>query len=174
MTQETADDHRPPSSGPPARGQGDLEARLRISQDPNAYAALGRAVSYMMTKPSFAAQPFGLWSRILTGQVNRKHYFFALDGEQVVGFVGWALTTQEKAETWMANRGEINSADSRSGDCFIINAWGADSNQINRYVLRQLRPFVAPHRLLFAKRFYRDGRTRPVELTVNEFLAKHR
>ncbi|MEL6507971.1 MAG: toxin-activating lysine-acyltransferase [Pseudomonadota bacterium] len=154
--------------------QSDPAARLRIYQDANPYAALGRAVSYMMTKPSFAAQPFGMWSRILTGQVNRKHYFFVLDGERAVGFVGWALTTEDKAKAWMANRGEISSADSRAGDCFIINAWGADNNQINRYILQQLRPFCAPHRLLFAKRFYRDGRTRPVELTVNEFLAKHR
>lgn len=56
----------------------------RVFQDPNPYSGLGRAVSYMMTKPNFSTQPFGLWSRILTGQINRKHYFFVLEDTKVV------------------------------------------------------------------------------------------
>ncbi len=144
-----------------------------IARDKNPYAGLGRAVSYMMTKPSFAKQSFGLWSRILTGQINRNHYFFAFEGEKVIGFAGWAITTEDRARDWMANKGEIASAHSNEGDCFIINAWAADSMPINNFILRELRAFAAPYRLLFAKRFYKDGRTRPVELTVNEFLANH-
>jgi len=144
-----------------------------IGQDKNPYAGLGRVVSYMMTKPSFAMQPFGLWSRILTGQINRKHYFFAFEGDRVIGFAGWAITDEVRARAWMENKGEIPSEHSNSGDCFIINAWAADSMAINKFILRELRAFAAPYRLVFAKRFYKDGRTRPVELTVNEFLANH-
>jgi hypothetical protein len=32
-----------------------------------------------MTKQAFATLRFGDWSRILVGQINRKHYYFAVD-----------------------------------------------------------------------------------------------
>ena len=49
--------------------------------------ALGLAVNHLMTKPAFANLRFGDWSRILVGQINRKHYYFAVDGKnQIQGF----------------------------------------------------------------------------------------
>ena len=46
---------------------------LRIVKPANAAAALGLAVSHLMVKPAFANLRFGDWSRVLTGQINRKH-----------------------------------------------------------------------------------------------------
>lgn len=67
--------------------------------------ALGLAVNYLITKPAFAKLPFGLWSRILVGQINRGHYLLALDRNKLVGFLGWALT---KGDIWLAGRGEFS------------------------------------------------------------------
>jgi hemolysin-activating ACP:hemolysin acyltransferase len=73
---------------------------LRVFRAQNAYVALGMAVSHLMTKPAFANLRFGDWSRILTGQINRKHYYFAIDSKnQIQGFVGWALASKENAAT---------------------------------------------------------------------------
>ena len=36
-----------------------------------------------MTKPAFARQRFGDWSRILVGQINRKHYYLAVDSARI-------------------------------------------------------------------------------------------
>lgn len=55
--------------------------------------ALGRAVAFFMTDPDFARLPFGHWSRVLVGQIKRKHLVFILRGETVVGFGGWALAS---------------------------------------------------------------------------------
>jgi hypothetical protein len=49
--------------------RGDLE----VFRPQNPYIALGLAVNHLMTKPAFANLRFGDWSRILTGQINRKH-----------------------------------------------------------------------------------------------------
>ena len=44
--------------------------------------ALGLAVDHLMSKPAFASLPFGEWSRVLVGQINRGHYVFAVDSDK--------------------------------------------------------------------------------------------
>ena len=62
---------------------------LRVFRPESPSAALGLAVSHLMTKPAFANLKFGEWSRILVGQINRKHYCFVVDSKnQIQGFPG--------------------------------------------------------------------------------------
>jgi hypothetical protein len=56
--------------------------KLRVFRAKDPYIALGLAVSHLMTKPAFANLRFGDWSRILTGQINRKHYYFAVEQQE--------------------------------------------------------------------------------------------
>ena len=114
----------------------DPREKLRVFRAKDPYIALGLAVSHLMTKPAFAKLPFGDWSRILTGQINRKHYYFAVDSKnQIQGFIGWALTSKEKAEAWVEGRGAVTFADSRDGDCLIFNAWAANTPEVNRFLV---------------------------------------
>jgi hemolysin-activating ACP:hemolysin acyltransferase len=93
----------------------------------NPYVALGLAANHLMTKP---------WSRILVGQINRKHYCFAVDSKnQIQGFMGWALTSKENAEAWVEGRGALSFADSLDGDCVVFNAWAANTGKVNRFLL---------------------------------------
>jgi hemolysin-activating ACP:hemolysin acyltransferase len=147
---------------------------LKVLQPPNAYVALGLAVSHLMTKPAFAKLRFGDWSRILTGQINRKHYCFAIDGNnQVQGFLGWALTSKDKAEAWVEGRGAVSFGDSQDGDCVILNAWAASTPEANRFLLAQARKVIDGKDTVYFKRHYKDGSTRPVRLRVNDFVARH-
>ena len=124
----------------------------------NAYVALGLAVSHLMTKPAFAKLRFGDWSRILTGQINRKHYCFAIDGNnQVQGFLGWALTSKDKAEAWVEGRGAVSFGDSQDGDCVILNAWAASTPEANRFLLAQARRIIDGKDTVYFKRHYKDG-----------------
>jgi len=150
------------------------DADLKVFQPPNAYVALGLAVSHLMTKPAFAKLRFGDWSRILTGQINRKHYCFAIDGNnQVQGFLGWALTSKDKAEAWVEGRGAVSFGDSQDGDCVILNAWAASTPEANRFLLAQARRIIDGKDTVYFKRHYKDGSTRPVRLRVNDFVARH-
>jgi hemolysin-activating ACP:hemolysin acyltransferase len=145
----------------------------RTVRDPNAYAALGRAVSYLMTKPSFAAQPFGQWSRTLTGQINRNHYFLVAQGAKTVGFVGWALVDEDKAKSWLEGRGDMISNECLDGECMVINAWAADDSAVNRFVLQELRKYAVGRKAAYAKRFYKDGRVRPLRIPITDVLEAH-
>ncbi len=150
-----------------------VEAGIRAGRLDDDYKALGLAVSLMMADPSFGRLPFGHWSKILTGQIRRKHYLFASEGKDVTGFLGWALTDEANADRWLTQRGEISFEDSQNGDCVLINAWLAKSDRTNRFLLDQLRVIGRDQRLVYAKRFYKDGRVRPLKLTVNAFVDRH-
>ena len=148
--------------------------QLRLFRPASAAAALGLAVSHLMTKPAFASLKFGDWSRILTGQINRRHYCFVVDAaDQVQGFMGWALATEEKAEGWVEGRRPLSFEDSKAGDCMVINAWSANSNGVTRFLLNEARRVARDKRTIYFKRHYKDGTTRPARVAVNGFLRAH-
>jgi hemolysin-activating ACP:hemolysin acyltransferase len=147
---------------------------LRLLRPDNPYVALGLAVSHLMTKPAFAALRFGEWSRILVGQINRKHFYFVVDGKnEIHGFLGWALCTQEKGEAWLAGQGALTFQDSLNGDCIVFNAWAASSRAVNRALLEAARKVMVGKEFVYFKRYYKDGSTRPMRLRVNDFVAPH-
>jgi hemolysin-activating ACP:hemolysin acyltransferase len=147
---------------------------LKVFRPPSPYVALGLAVNHLMTKPAFANLRFGDWSRILVGQINRKHYYFAVDSKnQIQGFMGWALTSQENAEAWVEGRGALSFADSLDGDCVVFNAWAANTGKVNRFLLGEARKVIAGKDTVYFKRFYKDGSVRPARLRVNGFVAQH-
>jgi hemolysin-activating ACP:hemolysin acyltransferase len=147
---------------------------LRVFRPDSPYVALGLAVNHLMTKPAFAALKFGEWSRILVGQINRKHYYFVVDAKnQVQGFIGWAITTRDKAEEWAEGRGALTYEDSFDGDCIIFNAWAATSGKVNRFLLQEARKIMVGKAMVYGKRHYNDGTTRVTRLEVNEFVGGH-
>jgi hemolysin-activating ACP:hemolysin acyltransferase len=147
---------------------------LKLFRPQSPFVALGLAVNHLMTKPAFANLRFGDWSRILVGQINRKHYCFAVDGKnQIQGFMGWALTSQENAEAWVEGRGALSFADSLDGDCVVFNAWAANTGKVNRFLLGEARKVIEGKDTVYFKRFYKDGSVRPARLRVNDFVAQH-
>jgi hemolysin-activating ACP:hemolysin acyltransferase len=147
---------------------------LKVFRPQNPYVALGLAASHLMTKPAFANLRFGDWSRILVGQINRKHYCFAVDGNhRIQGFMGWAVTSKEKAEAWVEGRGAFSFADSLDGDCVVFNAWAANTGNVNRFLRGEARKVIAGKDTVYFKRFYKDGSVRPARLRVNGLVAQH-
>jgi hemolysin-activating ACP:hemolysin acyltransferase len=148
-------------------------APLRLFRPADPAAALGMAANYMMSKPAFARQPFGQWTGVLVGQINRGHYYFVVDGSQRVrGFLGWALATRDNAEAWVQGRRDLALLDCLQGDCVIFNAYLADP-PAHRFVLDAARKVGSGKVMAYFKRYYRDGRTRPVRLLINDFVPSH-
>ena len=149
-------------------------AELSVWRPQDASAALGLAADYLSRKPAFGRLQFGEWTQVLYYQVARGHYLFAVDARQKVqGFLGWALTREDLAEKWVAGRAGLRDDECRDGDCVIINAFAAESDAASRFIVNIAREKFVDKRALYFKRHYRDGRTRPVRLTVNEFVARH-
>ena len=139
----------------------------------NRGTALGLAVEHLMNKPAFARLPFGHWSRILTGQIRRGHYFFIVAPKKVIGFCGWALGTKEEAEAWISGSELAAQVRGESGECIILNAWSADTPEAHRVLLDELRIRGRGSKTLYAKREYKDGRTRPLRLKLDGAVDGH-
>lgn len=166
-----------PAAAPPTTGS-DPGARpvhptLRLRQTENPATALGLAVAHLMTKPAFASLGFGAWSRVLVGQVNRRHYQLVLDRNRVVGFLGWALTDEANAEAWLQGGSGFNDAAAAGGGCVVLNTWSADTRAVNRVLLAAARRVGQGKRRVYGKRFYKDGTIRPLVLSVNAFVDVH-
>ena len=145
---------------------------LKLFRPQSPFVALGLAVNHLMTKPAFANRRFGDWSRILVGQINRKHYCFAVDSKnQIQGFMGWALTSKENAEAWVEGRGALSFADSLDGDCVVFNAWAANTGKVNRFLLGEARKVIdrQGHGLFQA---LLQGRQRPAGATARQRLRR--
>jgi hemolysin-activating ACP:hemolysin acyltransferase len=147
---------------------------LRLFRPAQSVTALGLAVDHLMTKPAFASLPFGEWSRILVGQINRGHYVFAVDStDRIQGFVGWGLITRTKAEAWVEGRYVLSYTDCLEGDCVIFNAWSANSTSVHRFLVDAARKLVMDRETVYFRRHYKDGSWRPVRLKVNDFVGGH-
>ena len=147
---------------------------LRLFRSKQPVVALGLAVDHLMSKPAFASLPFGEWSRVLVGQINRGHYVFAVDStKRIQGFVGWGLVTRDKAEAWVGGRYALNYRDCVEGDCVIFNAWSANSTNVHRFLVDAARKLIKDRETVYFRRHYKDGSWRPVRLNVNDFVAVH-
>jgi hemolysin-activating ACP:hemolysin acyltransferase len=147
---------------------------LRLVQLPDGNSAFSQAVRFTMAEPVYAALPFGKWARVLDGQVGRNHYAFAIDASgQIRGFVGWALTSEAKAESWAAGLDSLEDADCRAGDCVIFNAWIAKDRVVHRFMVREIRPFMLGRKTAYFNRAYSDGTRRIVRLPINDMVEAH-
>ena len=147
--------------------------QLRTAREKDPYRALGLAANHLMTKPAFARLGFGHWTKTLVGQINRGHFLFILRDQKVVGFVGWALTDEDKAEKWLRDELDLSYKDSLEGDCFLINAWEAENIEVVRFMRATVRELIADKKCLYFKRFYKNGKMKPMRLHVNDFVDGH-
>jgi hemolysin-activating ACP:hemolysin acyltransferase len=138
---------------------------LRLFRPDNPYLALGLAVVHLIKMPAFANLRFGDWSQILVGQINRKHYYFVVDSKnKIQGFLGWAITTKDKAEAWVQGHGGLSESGT-DGDCIVVNAWAASTLKVNSFLVREARR-IFNGKALYFKRYYKDGSVRPGRLRL--------
>lgn len=138
--------------------------RLQLRQFDNPATALGTAVGYLMTRPAFARLAFGTWTHVLVGQIGRRHYVFAYDADNVVGYAGWALANADEAEAWLNGEAGVPADAGRTGDCLVVSAWAVTNPDAHALLVEHLRRVGAGKNIVYGKRIYRDRHSRPIRL----------
>jgi hemolysin-activating ACP:hemolysin acyltransferase len=149
------------------------DAGLRAVRPRDPHRALGMAAAFLMSDPAFQGLRFGHWTRVLAGQIRRGHYLFVTDRQAVVGLAGWSLAETGPAEAWLTSRRELSFDESRAGDIVIVNVWKATTPAANGFLVDAFRRLFHRKRAVYYKRFYANGRVRPVRLRVNNFVERH-
>lgn len=142
---------------------------MRLFRPESPVVALGLAVNHLMSRRAFAQLRFGECSRLLVGQINRKHYCFVLNAtDQVVGFLGWAVTSRETAEAWLENHTAFSDAEAREGSCILFNAWSAATSDVNPLLWQAARQAARGKETAYFRRVYGDGTVKPVRLRLKD------
>ncbi|MFZ3352302.1 MAG: sulfotransferase [Xanthobacteraceae bacterium] len=151
----------------------DNEEKLRIWRPDDPAVALGLAVEFLVKQRNFAQLPFGGWSRVLMGQINRGHFCFVVDAQRRVhGFLGWALTDERLAELWLEGRATLTDADCRAGNCVIVNAWAAPSTEANNLLIDESIRLFGQKLRIYGRRYDTRGEPRPRRISSPlEFVA---
>ncbi|TFF22004.1 hypothetical protein E3C22_15255 [Jiella endophytica] len=142
----------------------------RPAVDVNRHAAVGRALAYCMTDDVFGQMPLRAIARLIIGQVNRSQYFFLMEDGVVHGYCGWMRCTAADGEAWVTGR-QPEPHPVPDGEACIVNMWKSSGPEVNAAISRELRRRLADATHLYARRFYADGRIRPVRITAPRFAA---
>jgi hemolysin-activating ACP:hemolysin acyltransferase len=145
---------------------------MKCSQFKDPGEALGAAVNLLRRVEPYASYPFGRFTNVLMGQIQRKHYVFTIDDGFPVGYVGWARCDEAVARAWVEGRVVPTTAACRDGDsAVLITFYAANRKTALRQVryCRDLHPGIK----VFGIRDYGTHR-RPVEVVNKRPTVKPR
>lgn len=138
---------------------GEIECR----QHPNDATSIGMVVELLHEVPPFSDMTARELTGTVIGQIRRGHYVLAVQDERVIGYVGWALASEEIAKGWAEGRHRPTYEESMDGDCVILMMWYAQSAAATRRLARFLRRLYPGYR--FYGRRMKDGRpSRPLSV----------
>ena len=115
------------------------ESALKCRRFKDPVVAFGRAVNLLMRTQPFASYPFGKFSKVLLGQIQRGHYVFTIDGDTPVGYVGWAMCTEAVARAWLEEHRVPRYEECNGGDCWVGITFYAATREACFFQARHLR-----------------------------------
>ncbi|MDP6344566.1 MAG: hypothetical protein QF578_24570 [Alphaproteobacteria bacterium] len=68
---------------------------LKCSRAENDMVALGVAANMLIAAPPFDGMRARDLIGTLLGQISRRHYVFTVQGDQILGYAGWALCAED-------------------------------------------------------------------------------
>ena len=136
---------------------------LKCSRAENDMVALGIAANMLHNSPPFEGLSAEKFIGTLLGQICRKHYVFTMRGQEILGYAGWALCTEEVGRAWAEGRYTPKHEESIDGPCVMVVTFYSDAPEATRFQTRYLRN-LKPHAPMISRRQYHDGRVRPLVL----------
>jgi hypothetical protein len=100
---------------------------LIISKLPSSPAASGFLCRFVSEFPPFDTFEFGLMTRTLNYQLETGNHLIGALQDQVVGYLGWILTSDEIAERWVQEDGPLTPV--RHGTSVAITVMATKNSQ---------------------------------------------
>ena len=148
MEKETGQEH----AGPEA---------LQSCRFKDGFVAIGRAINMLRQVQPYASYKFGEFAGTLAGQIERGHYLFAVRDQQLVGYIGWALSDEAVARAWVEGRYVPSMEECKDGDYFVLMTMHASTQGVAFFLTRECRKIYPNRRVIFT-RDYADQRPRRV------------
>ena len=149
------------------------DQKLRLVRPDNPAGALGRAVSYLMTKPAFAKLQFGDWSRIWWGR-------------STAGTSASWLTEPARCRASWAGRSPARNMpkpgrgpprpDVRGQPARRLHGGQrvrGEFDAVTRFLIAESRRIARDKTTIYFKRHYNDGKARAARVPINAFVGNH-
>lgn len=121
---------------------------ILVTQMNRPEAALAAASHFLARRAPFDRFAFGPMTLSLDHQAKAKTYLFALEGQKVVGYVGWVMLDAARARAF-AREGRIPGPGDTGGDDVVwVLVAGADSRQALEAMLAAGRRRYAGKRVM--------------------------
>jgi len=126
-----------------------------ILQLHGSFEAFGVVFDYLSRTDPFTRFEVGHFSSVIRLQLKKGHHLIAMDGQTVVGYVGWLLTTQEIGDLWQKNLGKLTPVD--EGNSAALTVVASKDRSVLMRLIRGART-LNPGKRVYFKRDYESER----------------
>ena len=126
------------------------DAPFNVGPVPPSLAGLGAVLDLISRSPPFAEFRLGRIATAVRRQLSSGHNLGAVDPSgNLVGYVGWAMTTEALAKLWVEGKGQLKIVD--SADAAALTVVASIEPMATRQLIRAARE-KNPNRRIFFKR----------------------
>lgn len=123
------------------------------------YQAFGMVVDFLADSMPFGTFELSEIAPVIRTQLKVGHNLAALQGDRMVGYAGWLLTTNDIGTEWMENRAILSPMAAAESDAAALTIFASDDRSATTRMIRGARELNQGRRVFF-KRGY-DGQMKP-------------
>jgi hemolysin-activating ACP:hemolysin acyltransferase len=135
----------------PADQSNSAKPAIRCIQFKDSYKALGLAISMLSKIEPYGQYRLNKLVPTLFGEIRRGHYAFAVRGEEVIGYSGWALCSQEVAREWVAGRYKPSYEECVGGICPVLVTFHSKHKAATWPLIRYMRSLYPGQEVFFTR-----------------------
>src|SRR5215208_25405 len=123
------------------------------------YEAFGVVMDYLSRSEPYAQFELGNFSKAVRRQLRLGHHVAAMLSEQMIGYAGWLLTSNEIAEAWKGGNGVLKADPNGKTDAAALTIVAVTDERATPGLIRRARQLNPGVRVYF-KREYQDAALR--------------
>ena len=115
------------------------DMRPKIVHLSGTYEAFGVVMDYLSRSEPYAQFELGNFSKAVRRQLRLGHHLAAMLGEQMIGYAGWLLTSNEIAEAWKGGNGALKADPNGKTDAAALTIVAVTDERATPGLIRRAR-----------------------------------
>jgi hypothetical protein len=141
-----------------------------ILQLHGSYEAFGVVFDYLSRRDPFTRFEVGHFSSIIRQQLQKGHHLVAMEGQTVVGYIGWLITTKEIGDLWQNNLGKLTPVAEGSSDAAALTVVASRDRPILSRLIRGARTLNPGKKVYFKREYDSEGKSTRKSSVANAAL----
>lgn len=153
-----------------AADQAKISGRPVILQLHGSFEAFGVVFDYLSRTDPFTRFEVGHFAAIIRQQLKRGYHLVAMEGQTIVGYVGWLLTTKDIGDLWQRDLGKLKPVTEEKCDAAALTVVSSSDRAVLLRLIRGART-LNPGKRVYFKRQYDDERKGTRKASVKNVMS---